>query len=82
MTMRNKKYYEELFKDYPDVVGMDDFRKMLGGISKSTGQKLMRENRVKHFFIRTSYLIPKKYVINYVLSKHYTEYSKKLKAQI
>ena len=49
--MRNKKYYEELFKDYPDVVGMDDFRKMLGGISKSTGQKLMRENPGKRIVL-------------------------------
>ena len=80
--MRNKEHYEKLFKKYPDVVGMDDFRKMLGGISKSTGQKLMHENRIKHFYIRTSYMIPKVWIIDYLLSDHYDEYRKKLKVQV
>lgn len=72
--MRDKEYYRERFKQYPDVVTLEQFRKMLGGIADSTARKLMRENRVKHFYIRTTYMIPKVCVIEYVLDEHYEEY--------
>ena len=52
---------------------------MLGGIGDKTARKLIRENRVQHFCIRCTYLIPKAWVIDYVLSEHYTEYKKTLK---
>ena len=55
---------------------------MLGGIGESTARKLIRTNKVKHFYIRCTYLIPKASVIDYVLSCDYLEYSKKLKARI
>jgi len=29
--MRDKEYYRERFKQYPDVVTLEQFRKMLGG---------------------------------------------------
>ena len=41
---------------------------MLGGIGESTALKLLHEKRVQHYFIRGAYLIPKKYVVDYVLS--------------
>jgi hypothetical protein len=77
-----KKYYIDLFENYPDVINLAQFRKMLGGIGDSTARKLIRENRVKHFYIRNTYLIPKNRVIEYVLSKHYAKYKLKLKARI
>ena len=80
--MRNKKYYQERFKGYPDVVTLKQFREMLGGIGDSTARKLMRTRKVKHFYIRDTYMIPKEYVINYVLSEHYAEYKYELKVQI
>jgi len=80
--MRNKKYYQERFKGYPDVVTLKQFREMLGGIGDSTARKLMRTGKVKHFYIRDTYMIPKEYVINYVLSEHYAEYKYELKVQI
>lgn len=63
---KGKKYYKELFKDYPDVVTLVQFREMLGGIADSTARKLVRANIVKHFYIRDTYMIPKEYVIEYV----------------
>ena len=30
--MNNRSYYEKLFKAYPDVVTLPEFRAMLGGI--------------------------------------------------
>lgn len=79
---KGRKYYKELFKDYPDVVDLIQFRDMLGGIADSTARKLMRSNAVKHFYIRDTYIIPKKCVIDYVLSEHYGEYKHSLKVQI
>ena len=80
--MKNRKYYENLFADYPSVVTLTQFRGMLGGIGDSTARKLMRENRVKHYYIRMTYLIPKDWVIDYVLSEHYAEYKEQLKVQV
>ncbi len=62
--IKGRKYYKELFKDYPDVVTLEQFRQMLGGIGDSTARKLMRTGRVKHFYINHTYLIPKTYVVN------------------
>jgi len=42
----------------------------------------MRAGRVKHFYIRDTYMIPKEYVIEYVLGEHYEEYKYALKVQI
>lgn len=69
--MKNRKYYEQLYTEYPTVVTLIQFRQMLGGIGDTTARKLMRENRVKHYYIRHTYLIPKDWVIDYVLSEHY-----------
>ena len=80
--MRNKEYYEERFKDYPDLVNLEQFREMLGGIGDTTARKLMRQNKVKHFYIRSTYLIPKANVIDYVLGEHYAEYKYSLKVLI
>jgi hypothetical protein len=78
----DKNYYTALFEKYPEVVTLDDFKKMLGGIADSTARKLIQENRVKHYYIRCTYYIPKVWVIAYVMSRHYATYKKKLKAKI
>ncbi|MFT9497497.1 MULTISPECIES: DNA-binding protein [Thermotaleaceae] len=80
--MRNQEYYKEIFKPYPDVVTLDEFKSMLGGIADSTARKLLRGNHVKHFYIRNTYMIPKVWIIEYVLSEHYAEYREKLKVQV
>ena len=80
--MKNRSYYDKLFEPYPDVVTLPQFREMLGGIGDSTARKLMRSNHVQHFCIRHTYLIPKEYVIDYVLSSHYAKYRKELNAQV
>jgi len=82
MKEYSRDYYEDLFSDYPDVVTLPEFMKMLGGIGEITARKLMQGNHVQHFYIRATYLIPKTSVIDYVLSEHYAEYSKKLKAKV
>lgn len=80
--MKNEEYYKKLLEPYPDVVTIDQFRTMLGGIGYKTAIKLMQENHVKHFSIRNTYMIPKVWVIEYILSEHYAKYREKLKVQV
>lgn len=80
--MKDRNYYKELFKGYPDVVDLIQFREMLGGIADSTARKLVRAGVVEHFYIRNTYMIPKKCVIDYVIGEHYAEYKHSLKVQI
>ncbi|HCG36647.1 MAG TPA: hypothetical protein DER23_09935 [Clostridiales bacterium] len=80
--MKNRSYYDNLYADYPDVVTLPEFCIMLGGIADITARKLMRANRVKHYFIRHTYLIPKPCVIDYILSQDYAEYKNKLKVHV
>jgi hypothetical protein len=82
MIVRNEEYYKRIFEPYPDVVTLEQFRTMLGGIGDSTARKLLRGNHVKHFYIRDTYMIPKVWVIEYILSDHYAEYRQKLKVQV
>ncbi len=56
---KTRKYYEQLFDLYPDVLTLPEFRRILGGIGDGTARKLLRENQVQHFYIRDTYLIPK-----------------------
>lgn len=78
----NRKQLESRFASYPDVVTLPQFRQMLGGIGESTARKLMRNNHVRHYYIRNTYLIPKTWVIDYLLGTHYEKYRRKLKAHI
>ena len=80
--MNEIEKYRRKYASYPEVVNLLQFREMLGGIADSTARKLMRENRVKHYYVRTTYLIPKEWVIDYLLSTHYAQYRMKLKARI
>ena len=82
MNMKSRKFYENYFSTYPDVVALDQFRKMLGGLGEVQARKLMQQNHAKHFYIRGTYLIPKAHVIDYVLGTHYAKYRLKLKCQI
>ena len=77
-----KKEYERIFKSFPDIVTLPQFCKMLGGIGDGTARKLMQGHYVQHFVIRNTYYIPKVCVIDYVMSKHYENYSKQLKGKI
>ena len=80
--MRGRKFYETYWKHYDDMVNFENFREMLGGIGDVQARRLLQKKIVKSFKIRGEYRIPKACVIDYVLSPHYAEYRKSLKAQI
>lgn len=78
----NRTRYERYFASYPDIVTVQQFRKMLGGIGEVQARRLLQQGHVKHYRIGRIYHIPKAYVIDYVLSAHYAKYRHRLKAQI
>ena len=67
-----RMYYEKKLADYPDLVDLITFRKMLGGIGDTFARRLLHENRVKHTFVKPHYWISKKSIIDYILSDDYT----------
>ncbi len=81
-TDATKKYYEDLFLKYPDVVNFTTFLEMLGGISECFGRKLLRDKIIKCFRIDKAYFIPKSYILDYVVSDDYQNYKCKLKHKI
>lgn len=70
---RGRLYYERRWADYPDVVDLNQFREMLCGIGDSFARRLMHENRVRHFFIKPNFWIPKTWLIDFVMSDDYAE---------
>ena len=77
-----KERLYQIYRNYPDVVTLQQLCEMLGGIADSTARKLLRGDHIEHFVIMGTYYIPKKYVIDYVLSEHYAHYRKLLKAKL
>lgn len=82
VAVNRKQCYENLLKAYPDVVDLITFREMLGGISDCAARRLMKKNRVKHFYISNAYLIPKVWLIQYLSSKKYEEDKIRYRVQI
>jgi len=80
--MKNRKYYRSRFADYPDVLTIPLFCKMMGGICDKTARKLINENHVKYLHVRNAYLIPKEWAIDYILSTHYAKYRPMLKGKV
>lgn len=57
MKGRSKKYYRKIFRAYPDMVTLLQFREMLSGVSDNFARKLIHEKHVKSIFIKPHYYI-------------------------
>lgn len=57
----------EIFRDYPDVVTIDDLQSMLH-IGRNTAYKLLQDNIIKTLKVGKRYIIPKTSVVNFVTS--------------
>ncbi len=55
-----------MFKEYPDVVTVEQLQKMIG-VGKNTAYKLLKDNSIRYIKIGSSYKIPKICVISYLM---------------
>lgn len=60
--MKNVIFY----KEYPDIVNIEQMCEMLGNISKKSGYKLLKEKKIKSIIIARRYKIPKIYILEYL----------------
>ena len=47
--MQSRKYYEAYWSQYDDVVTLNEFRKMLGGLGEVQARRLLQNKTVKSF---------------------------------
>lgn len=57
--------YAAVFKDYPDVVTVEQMSEMLG-ISTKTAYRMLKSNTIKHFMVGRIYKIPKYHILVYL----------------
>ena len=60
--------YNSMFKDYPDVLNVEDMSRILN-ISVKTVYKILQEQSVEYLKIGREYRIPKINLIKYLLKK-------------
>lgn len=65
--MEAKDAYKLLFVSYPDVVTIEQMCEMLGGISKKTGYRLLKDNKIKCLVVGHRYRIPKINVLEFLM---------------
>lgn len=58
-----------MFESYPDVVEVDDLRKMLGGISRRLAYRLLADQEIRSIKVGRAYKIPKVCVIEYLMGE-------------
>ena len=58
-----------MFESYPDVVEVDDLRRMLGGISRRLAYRLLADQEIRSVKVGRAYKIPKVCVIEYLMGE-------------
>lgn len=58
----------DLFNTYPDVVSIDEIQKMLR-IGKNAVYELLKTKKLKSIKVGKKYIVPKKYVIEFLLEQ-------------
>ena len=58
-----------MFTNYPDIVNIEQMRKMLGGIGRTLAYKLLKQEKIKSLKIGREYKIPKACIIQYLLKE-------------
>lgn len=64
--MNPNEVYRAMFKDYPDVVNVEQMCEMLGGMSTKTAYRLLRSGSIKSLLVGRRYRIPKIYILEYL----------------
>lgn len=63
-SMQSRKYCGAYWSRYGDIVALNEYHKMLGGLGEVHARRLLQNKTVKSFKIRGEYLIPKQCVMN------------------
>ncbi len=69
--MSTRIEYETKLRDYPDLLTVKELPPILGGICDRTAFELIHENKIKYFRIGNKYLIPKAYLIDFMMSEDF-----------
>ena len=64
--MKAQDAYKVMFREYPDVVTVEQMCEMLGGISIKTGYRLLKNGTIKSVVVGRRYRTPKLYVFEYL----------------
>lgn len=64
-----EEYFETLFKDYPDVVKVEQLKEMLPKIGKNKLYKLLKDKKIHSKKIGRDYYVPKVSIIKYLMEK-------------
>lgn len=78
--MKDRRTYKALLIDYPDLFTTKDLRKALGDIAEKTALKLLQEGQIKSYRVGRSYRIPKKWVIDFLMSDAHNSFQIRLAA--
>ncbi len=64
--MKPQEAYKLMFREYPDVVTVEQMCEMLGGISVKTGYNILRSGQIKALIVGRRYRIPKFIFMEYL----------------
>lgn len=64
--MKTQEAYKLIFREYPDVVTVEQMCEMLGGISTKTAYRLLKSGTIKSFVVGRRYRIPKINIFHYL----------------
>ena len=64
--MKTQDAYKLIFREYPDVVTVEQMCEMLGGLSTKTGYQLLKSGEIKYFVLGRRYRIPKVSILEYM----------------
>lgn len=69
MSENVKENYSIMFTNYPDIVNIEQMKKMLGDIGVTLAYKLLKQGKIKSMKIGREYKIPKFCIIQYLLDE-------------
>ena len=64
-AMTGREAYRVMFRDYPDVVTVEQMSRLLD-ISCKTAYVLLRDNKIEHFKVGRTYKIPKIHILSFL----------------
>lgn len=66
--MKKDRLMEGVFDSYPDVVSVEEIQQMLR-IGKNAVYTLLKDGEIKSIKVGKRYIVPKKYVVEFLLEK-------------